>query len=121
MPIKNCGNCNWSISLVCENPEYKTGRTIDIPENPDCGYLTMESQTPMGWERINQRHMNVGDIVQEKSGQHDGTDAMVVSMVPFILVCTKTGTVWKTLNMNDFHTIFKARKVLFDRCKSLVK
>lgn len=116
MSTKNCGNCNWNIACKCENSDWKTGHVIENPENPECGYNTEESKTPIGWIPINLHYINVGDIVEERNHSQEAPTAVVVSMNPFTLVCTKTGTVWKSLNLNDFHTVFKARKSLFENC-----
>jgi len=81
--------CNWNIACKCENSDWKNGQFIDNPENPECGYLNEQSKTPIGWIPINLHYINVGDIVEEKNHSQEAPTAVVVSMNPFTLVCTK--------------------------------
>jgi hypothetical protein len=47
--MKNCSNCKWNVSNVCENSNWKDGIPISDPTKPECGYLTAQHSTPLGY------------------------------------------------------------------------
>ena len=49
MSKPNCSECKWCQNNVCENTNWKSGKPIKDPFQPECGYLTSKSKSPIGF------------------------------------------------------------------------
>lgn len=45
----SCSVCRWNVDSQCENSNWKDGKPILEPTNPQCGRLTKTSRTPIGF------------------------------------------------------------------------